>query len=42
MSDVLDLTPLRKSLAQLESALQQTAENPGNTLLRDGAIQRFE
>ncbi len=34
--------PLERALAQLERGLAQAAEQPGDELLRDGVIQRFE
>jgi len=42
MSQSLDLTPLQKAVLSLESALEEAGKNPGNDLLRDGCIQRFE
>ena len=38
----LDLTPLERALASLEEAFQACDALPDNSLMRDGAIQRFE
>jgi nucleotidyltransferase substrate binding protein (TIGR01987 family) len=38
----LDFSSLTKAFAQFEAGLNALAENPENTLMRDGVIQRFE
>ncbi len=38
----LNLEPLEKAIEQLRSGIKQSQEDPGNELLRDGVIQRFE
>jgi nucleotidyltransferase substrate binding protein (TIGR01987 family) len=38
----LDLTPLVNALARFEEGLDALAQDPNNTLIRDGVIQRFE
>ena len=38
----LDFSPLTKAFGQLEAGLNALAENPENTLMRDGVTQRFE
>lgn len=39
---IINLSPLQKALAQLESGLAFGINNPENDLARDGVIQRFE
>ncbi len=39
MTGDLKITPLQRSVARLEEALQA---DPGNILVRDGLVQRFE
>lgn len=38
----IELSPLRNAISQLETGLHQAESEPGNELLRDGVIQRFE
>lgn len=38
----LDLSPFRSAVAQLASGLAAARAAPGDDLMRDGAIQRFE
>ena len=38
----LDIQPLKRAIASLEAGLAQYAQSPGDELLRDGCIQRFE
>lgn len=38
----LNLDALAKALKQLDDGLEQAELDPGNALLRDGVIQRFE
>jgi nucleotidyltransferase substrate binding protein (TIGR01987 family) len=38
----LDYSPLGKAIARLKEGLEALAREPGNTLYRDGVIQRFE
>jgi nucleotidyltransferase substrate binding protein (TIGR01987 family) len=40
--NVLDLTPLKNALKQLEEGLLRAKKEPENELSRDGVIQRFE
>ena len=42
MAIELDIQPLEKAVASLEAGLAQYTQAPGNDLLRDGCIQRFE
>ena len=42
MAIELDIRALEKAIASLEAGLAQYAHAPGNDLLRDGCIQRFE
>lgn len=38
----LDFSSLTKAFAQFDAGLNALAQNPENTLMRDGVIQRFE
>ena len=38
----IDITPLKRALQRLEEGLAEWSAQSGNTLLRDGVIQRFE
>ncbi len=38
----IDLSPLDRALAQFEIAISAWAANPGDALIRDAVIQRFE
>lgn len=38
----LDLSPLRNALKQLQDGLDAAKQQPGNEIVRDGVIQRFE
>ena len=38
----LNITPLQNSISRLEEALEVYRNDPSNTLIRDGLIQRFE
>lgn len=38
----IELTPLINAVARFEEGLDGLAKDPDNTLIRDGAIQRFE
>lgn len=38
----IDYSPLGKAIARLKEGLDALAREPGNTLYRDGVIQRFE
>ncbi len=38
----IDYSPLGKAIARLKEGLGALAREPGNTLYRDGVIQRFE
>ena len=38
----IDLSPLHRAIQRLDEGMDLLAREPGNTLLRDGVIQRFE
>jgi nucleotidyltransferase substrate binding protein (TIGR01987 family) len=38
----LELEPLEKAIIQLEAGIKRKEQNPGDELLRDGVVQRFE
>jgi nucleotidyltransferase substrate binding protein (TIGR01987 family) len=38
----LDIQPLEKAVASLEAAMARHAQNPGDDIVRDACIQRFE
>lgn len=42
MAVELDVQPLGRAIASLEAAMARQAQAPGDDLLRDGCIQRFE
>ncbi len=42
MNETLSLEALKKALPQLEKGIEQAGLNPGDELMRDGVIQRFE
>jgi nucleotidyltransferase substrate binding protein (TIGR01987 family) len=39
---MIDLSPLRRALVQLEAGLAEANAHPGHALMRDGVIQRFD
>ena len=38
----LDIEPLQKALAQLQSGIESSQKEPSSEIIRDGVIQRFE
>ena len=42
MATDLDIAPLKRAVSSLEAGLAHYAKAPGDDLLRDGCIQRFE
>lgn len=42
MAIELDIQPLKKAILALQAGMAEYARNPGNDVVRDGCIQRFE